>query len=269
MITALVSRSVPSGSAGRRRPAPIVDLGRAHAAPPRRPLTGCSLASSSASARWPVSDRNTSSRLGSRTASVSGSMPSRRARAGRRSGSCAPSFGRDAQRPVVALDLAVDVARQQGRGALGAVRRSSNRASPRPCCRAATSGSTGCRSRSPGRRRRRRCARRAGRPPPGTAWSAGRSCRRRPARSIVSHSALRLRGSSPVVGSSRNRTGGRRTSDAAMSKRRRMPPEYVRSGRSAASVSSNFSSSSAARGHDLRRRQLPEDRRPCAGSRGR
>ncbi len=33
-----------------------------------------------------------------------------------------------------------------------------------------------------------------------------------------------------------------------MSNRRRMPPEYVRSGRSAASLSSNFSSSSAARG---------------------
>ena len=37
--------------------------------------------------------------------------------------------------------------------------------------------------------------------------------------------ARRLRGSSPVVGSSRNRTGGRHTSAAARSSRRRMPPE--------------------------------------------
>ena len=65
---------------------------------------------------------------------------------------------------------------------------------------------------------------------------------------IMSHSALRLVMSSPVVGSSRNRIGGRWTSEAAMSRRRRMPPEYVRTGRSAASVSSKAPSSSAARG---------------------
>ena len=43
--------------------------------------------------------------------------------------------------------------------------------------------------------------------------------------SIVSHSARRLRGSSPVVGSSRKSTGGRATRAAARSSRRRMPPE--------------------------------------------
>jgi len=41
----------------------------------------------------------------------------------------------------------------------------------------------------------------------------------------TSHRSLRLCGSSPVVGSSRNRTGGRWTSAAARSSRRRMPPE--------------------------------------------
>ena len=45
--------------------------------------------------------------------------------------------------------------------------------------------------------------------------------------SIVSHSSSRLRGSRPVVGSSRKSTGGRATSAAARSSRRRMPPEYV------------------------------------------
>ena len=39
------------------------------------------------------------------------------------------------------------------------------------------------------------------------------------------HMPMRLRGSSPVVGSSRNKTGGRATSAAARSSRRRMPPE--------------------------------------------
>ena len=47
----------------------------------------------------------------------------------------------------------------------------------------------------------------------------------RPRASIVSHMPGRPRGSSPVVGSSRNRTGGRATSAAARSSRRRMPPE--------------------------------------------
>ncbi len=40
-----------------------------------------------------------------------------------------------------------------------------------------------------------------------------------------SHMPSRLRGSSPVVGSSRNSTRGRAISEAAMSSRRRMPPE--------------------------------------------
>jgi hypothetical protein len=43
-----------------------------------------------------------------------------------------------------------------------------------------------------------------------------------------SHTWLRLRGSSPVVGSSRNSTSARVTRLAAMSMRRRMPPENVR-----------------------------------------
>jgi len=42
---------------------------------------------------------------------------------------------------------------------------------------------------------------------------------------ITAHSPLRLRGSRPVVGSSRNSTGGWPTRLAARSRRRRMPPE--------------------------------------------
>ena len=64
---------------------------------------------------------------------------------------------------------------------------------------------------------------------------------------IISHRLRRLRGSSPEVGSSRNITFGRATSDAARSRRRRMPPEYVRAGRSAACVSPKRSSTSRER----------------------
>jgi hypothetical protein len=60
------------------------------------------------------------------------------------------------------------------------------------------------------------------------------------------HMVRRLRGSSPVVGSSRKITRGLATSVMARSSRRFMPPEYVDAGRPAASVSSNRSSSSSA-----------------------
>ena len=63
----------------------------------------------------------------------------------------------------------------------------------------------------------------------------------------IAQISLRLRGSSPVVGSSRNRIRGRVSRLDARSSRRRIPPEYVRAGRSAASASSKRSSSSAAR----------------------
>src|SRR5579884_784498 len=55
--------------------------------------------------------------------------------------------------------------------------------------------------------------------------------------SMVCHRSLRLWGSSPVVGSSRKSTGGRATSEAATSRRRRWPPEYVLAGRLATSSS--------------------------------
>jgi hypothetical protein len=64
---------------------------------------------------------------------------------------------------------------------------------------------------------------------------------------ITSHIAARLRGSRPVVGSSRKITAGRTMRLAARSSRLRMPPEYVPTRRSAASTRSNWSSSSAAR----------------------
>ena len=57
----------------------------------------------------------------------------------------------------------------------------------------------------------------------------------------------RLAGSSPVVGSSRNRISGRCTSASARSSRRRMPPEYFPTRRSVNSLSFTISSSSCAR----------------------
>ena len=63
------------------------------------------------------------------------------------------------------------------------------------------------------------------------------------------HTWVRLTGSSPVVGSSRNRTVGSCTSDAARSRRRFMPPEYVPMRRSRKSAMSRRS----ARALDRRR----------------
>ena len=67
------------------------------------------------------------------------------------------------------------------------------------------------------------------------------------ARARLAQISLRLRGSRPVVGSSRNSTCGRVSRLDAMSSRRRMPPELVRPGRSAACARPNRSSSSPAR----------------------
>ena len=77
---------------------------------------------------------------------------------------------------------------------------------------------------------------------------------------MVSHICARVRGSRPVVGSSRKMSGGCAMRDAARSRRRRMPPEKFLRGRLAASVRPNCSSSSAA----LRREsaRLRPSRRP-------
>ena len=64
---------------------------------------------------------------------------------------------------------------------------------------------------------------------------------------MLSHTARRLRGSSPVVGSSRKITCGEPARVIARSSRRRIPPEYVDTCRPAASTRSNRSSSSATR----------------------
>ena len=60
------------------------------------------------------------------------------------------------------------------------------------------------------------------------------------------HTSMRASGSSPVVGSSRKMTGGFPMRLIAMSRRRRMPPEYVDTLRAAASVSEKRSSRSSA-----------------------
>jgi hypothetical protein len=64
---------------------------------------------------------------------------------------------------------------------------------------------------------------------------------------MMSQTWLRLRGSRPVVGSSRNSRSGVLRMLAPMSRRRRMPPEYFFTCRSAASVRPKASSSCAAR----------------------
>ena len=63
---------------------------------------------------------------------------------------------------------------------------------------------------------------------------------------MVSHICPRVRGSRPVVGSSRKISGGRVIRLAARSSRRRMPPEKCLIGLFAASVRSNCSSSRSA-----------------------
>ena len=63
---------------------------------------------------------------------------------------------------------------------------------------------------------------------------------------MVSHIWPRVRGSRPVVGSSRKISGGRVIRLAARSSRRRMPPENCEIGRSAASSSPKLPSSSSA-----------------------
>src|SRR6185312_8475854 len=87
-------------------------------------------------------------------------------------------------------------------------------------------------------------------------WVVSRSVAPSPASSrITPHIRTRLVGSRPVVGSSRKSTGGRVTRPAARSSRRRMPPEYSRRIRSAASTRSNWRRSSAARARASPRRR--------------
>ena len=62
-----------------------------------------------------------------------------------------------------------------------------------------------------------------------------------------SHSSSRLRGSRPVVGSSSSSSDGSPINVAPRSSRRRIPPEYVPTRRSAASASPSESSSAALR----------------------
>ena len=69
----------------------------------------------------------------------------------------------------------------------------------------------------------------------------------RASRSTSAHSALRLCGSRPVVGSSRKSTRGPCSSASARSRRRFMPPEYPPTLRPAASLSPTRSSSASPR----------------------
>ncbi len=72
---------------------------------------------------------------------------------------------------------------------------------------------------------------------------------------IASHNSARLRGSRPVVGSSKSSRRGRPTRLAPRSSRRRIPPEYVRTSRSPASARPRRSrTASAARRDPVRSR---------------
>ena len=78
-------------------------------------------------------------------------------------------------------------------------------------------------------------------------WVVSSTVVPRPASSLTAcHTSRRAWGSSPVVGSSRKITGGFPMRLMAMSRRRRMPPEYVDTRRSAASVSWKRASRSSA-----------------------
>ena len=101
-------------------------------------------------------------------------------------------------------------------------------------------------SRSRSRGRSRRSCRRAGRPPPGTAWSAAPSSRTASSLDGLPQPS-RLRGSRPVVGSSRNSTAGSTTRLPPGRAADACHPSTSSTRRSPASLSSNRSSSSAAR----------------------
>ena len=77
-------------------------------------------------------------------------------------------------------------------------------------------------------------------------------------RATSSQRAARLWMSSPVVGSSRNRTRGPWIRARARSRRRLIPPEYPPTRRSAASASPTRSSSSSPRSSNLGRREAVE-----------
>ena len=192
----------------------------------RRPPPRRGRSSSPSSAAWPVRSRKTSSSVGRRTAMssmpiaglVEPRAPPRRS---------SPRRWRDAARAAMPSSqtrpLVGDRPRAR-RSPLRLGRRSSTDVEPVAAdlvleLVGRALGDHAARGRS------RRCGRRGGRPRRGTAWSAAPWCRRRRASSIISQRPRRLRGSRPVVGSSRNSTGGRATSAAARSSRRRMPPE--------------------------------------------
>ena len=83
----------------------------------------------------------------------------------------------------------------------------------------------GCPRRRSGRRRSPTPGRPVPRPRPGSGWSAGWWCLRRPASAPASRTGGGPRGSNPVVGSSRNTSSGSPTMPRATSSRRRWPPD--------------------------------------------
>ena len=91
----------------------------------------------------------------------------------------------------------------------------------------------------------------------------------RPSSRTTDQISLRLRGSRPVVGSSRNSTRGRVSRLDARSSRRRIPPDMSCAALSAASARSKRSSSSAARSAGCHGREIRTGARTSEGSPGR
>ena len=178
----------------------------------------------SGSVRWPVSVRNTSSRLGSRTVRPAGSMPSAsRVRSTATSDARAVLDGdlelspadADLRAGRAVQDLAPPAAprrRRRGRGG-STVPPSWDLSSA-----GVPSAITRPRSITAMRSARRSASSRY--------WVVSRTVvPSATSSSMTCHRSDRLAGSRPVVGSSRNSTGGRWTRAAARSSRRRMPPE--------------------------------------------
>ena len=193
--------------------------------------------------RRPVRERKTSSRSAERTESAPTSIDA----ASRRS-----SSGAQGAHPAVVRDLEGQAPHRR------ATRRPTSggpfefgrgRRTPAGHCRRARGASTRRASPAP-RLVLRRAARSATASSSASSryWVVRKTVTPSATRSrTICHITRRLRGSRPVVGSSRKMIRGRPTRVIARSSRRRMPPEYSAAGFPAASTSSKRSSSSATR----------------------
>ena len=149
-----------------------------------------------------VSSRKTSSRVGRRSVMSSASSPSSRTTAA--SAAIRSRTGALTRRASASTSALVAQHRRRARQRDAASRTTTSIQSPPSDAFSAAA----CRRRSRARGRPPRSGRRAGRPPRASGWSAARSSPRATSARTAAQTSLRPRGSSPVVGSSRNSTGG-------------------------------------------------------------